>query len=108
MVVLLFLLISPTMPAFSATQGSTGEYFSKGVFQPNFESWTLTGSLYTPRYNHIATLLPDERILVAGGYRAPNFLDTAVIYDPASGTWTATTPMAVSRGGHTATLLPNG
>ena len=50
-----------------------------------------------------ATLLPDGRVLVAGGDRS-----SAELYDPRSGTWTPTAGMIAGRGGHTATLLPDG
>src|SRR5207244_489584 len=60
------------------------------------------------RGNHTATLLPDGRVLVAGGQTGRLFLSSAVLYDPASGTWTYTGSMGATRWRHTATLLADG
>jgi hypothetical protein len=56
------------------------------------------------------TLLPDGKVLVAGGYRSDGngALVAAEVYDPASGTWTATRNMDQPRANQTATLLPDG
>jgi hypothetical protein len=35
-------------------------------------------------------LLPNGKVLVAGGYDYPNFLASAELYDPANGIWTPT------------------
>jgi hypothetical protein len=72
---------------------------------PASGTWTATGSMGTARYEHTATLLPNGKVLVAGGL---NGLSSAELYDPASGTWTATGSMGTARYEHTATLLPNG
>jgi hypothetical protein len=53
-------------------------------------------------------LLPDGRVLVAGGANSSGLLDSAELYDPSSGTWAATPVMVHPRGDHTATLLPDG
>ena len=74
-------------------------------------TWSLTGNLTTPRLRHTATLLPNGKILVTGGYTAHTggtYLATAELYDPANGAWTATGSMSTPRSSHTATLLPNG
>ena len=58
-----------------------------------------------PAHEQTATLLPDGRVLVAGG------ADTnpqEELYDPASGTWTSTAGLIEERNRHTATLLPGG
>src|SRR5256885_3932366 len=67
------------------------------------------GSLATTRAGHTATLLPNGKVLVAGGQgTGVNLLSSAELYDPASGTWSATGSMTTARYLHTATLLPNG
>jgi hypothetical protein len=72
-------------------------------------SWIPTGSLTTARGDHTATLLPNGKVLVAGGFGGGiGYLSSAELYDPASGTWTATGSMGTGREDHTATLLPNG
>ncbi len=69
--------------------------------------WVFTERLITPRLSHTATLLPDGRVLVAGG-RNNGPLAVAEVYDPASGRWAPAASMAAPREGHTATLLGNG
>src|SRR5205823_11828316 len=66
-----------------------------------------TGSLNTAREFHTATLLPNGKVLVAGGVGG-DVLASAELYDPASGTWRATGSLSSGRYPATATLLPNG
>ena len=67
-------------------------------------TFTLSEPLAEPRAGHTATLLPDGRVLVAGG----DFIDTAELWDPETGTFYAAGSMTDARSGHTATLLPDG
>jgi len=65
------------------------------------------------RHYHSATLLPDGRVLIAGGYGlSPSFVSvSAEIYDPSvgNGSFSATaSPMLNWSGEHTATLLTTG
>src|SRR5206468_2329111 len=71
-------------------------------------SWVSTGSLVTARTRHTATLLPNGKVLVAGGNHGHAASSSAELYDPATGTWTATGSLGTARKQHTATLLPSG
>src|SRR5439155_10886845 len=72
-------------------------------------TWTATGNLNTARFLHTATLLPNGKVLVAGGAASSGIPSaSAELYDPASGTWTATGNLNTAQMQHTATLLPNG
>ena len=74
--------------------------------------WSYTGSLNTPRSSHTATLLPDGKVLVAGGANGYGdffqSLDSPELYDPATGEWNPTGRLNVPRELHTATLLKDG
>jgi len=70
--------------------------------------WTASGDLATARTRHTATLLPNGKVLVAGGANASGDLAQAELYDPATGTWAPVASMLAARSVHTATLLPNG
>ena len=68
-----------------------------------------TGALGTARDGHTATLLPNGKVLVAGGLdNSGSYLASAELYDPATGMWSGTGALGTGRDRHTATLLPNG
>ena len=64
------------------------------------------------RYHHVAALLPDGRVLVAGGWaltsNSDKSLASAEIYDPATNRWTATGSMATGRARGNIAALPDG
>jgi hypothetical protein len=62
-----------------------------------------------PRSGQTATLLPDGKVLIAGGMRRnQQFSKSAEIYDPATGRFQTTGDMAERRVGHIAVLLRSG
>ena len=81
---------------------------SSSSVQPTAAFWTATASLPTPHYGHTATLLPDGKVLVAGGLLRNGATASAWLYDPSTGTWTATRNMVTPRQFASATLLLNG
>src|SRR6266498_3665411 len=70
--------------------------------------FTNGAPLKTERYLHTATVLPDGKVLVAGGIALDSSAPPVELFDPATGTWTSTNGLNVARSSHTATLLPNG
>jgi hypothetical protein len=79
------------------------------IQQAQGAAWTTNSPMITARYGHTVTLLPNGKLLAAGGLGdGLNYLSTAELYDPADGTWTSTGAQGLPRASHTATLLPSG
>jgi hypothetical protein len=81
---------------------------SAEIYDPLADTWTSIASMSTSRAAPIAALLPNGKVLVAGGAASTGNLASAELYDPAAGTWSAAAGMATPRYSATATLLQNG
>ncbi len=79
------------------------------IYDPAGPSWTtIATNMSTPRYRHAATMLPDGRVLVAGGFDNAVALATAELLDVDNPTWTSGSDMTELRREHTVTVLKDG
>jgi hypothetical protein len=86
---------------------------STELYDPASNSFMIPNpaTMKAPRYFETATLLPNGKVLLAGGYGADGAdpLSSTELYDPASNTFaSATASMTAARGLAAAGLLPNG
>jgi hypothetical protein len=81
---------------------------SAELYNPTTGTFSLTGSLITPRAEHAATLLQNGEVLITGGIGASGFINTAELYDPMAGTFSAAGTMIYASGWNTSTVLSTG
>jgi hypothetical protein len=99
----------------SGTGGTGGNLGTPHLATPLQGVFVPTGNMTVARDGHTATLLPNGKVLIAGGVTPAReadssdaYLQSAELYDPVAGTFAATGSMSAGRWGHTATLLSSG
>ncbi|HQR36527.1 MAG TPA: kelch repeat-containing protein [Blastocatellia bacterium] len=94
------------------TGGRSGSLsFARGgaeLFDPTTNNWTTIKPMNFARQFHSATLLPNGKVLIAGGINRTDAPTAAELFDPATGQWALTGVLRTSHAGHLAALLPNG
>jgi hypothetical protein len=95
----------PANPAEGPQPRATAE-----IYDPVAGRFQQTASMQFSRYGHTATMLPDGRVLIAGGTGNMGNAGTATaeIFDPTSGSFTPTGSMGFARFNHAAAALPDG
>jgi hypothetical protein len=79
------------------------------IYDPAANGWGRGATMMSTRSFHTATLLPDGRVLVAGGEAASGeYLPSTELYDPVTNRWSFAGPLSGPRGAHTASLLGDG
>jgi hypothetical protein len=96
----------------AATQiGDSPGLASAELFDPNSGTFRPTGSMSAPRDGAIAALLPDGRVLVAGGAPDRNGsgpVASAEVYDPMAGEFSSTGSMSQARAWAVSATLNDG
>ena len=78
------------------------------LYNPTTNQWSSAGNMAAARCLHTATLLPNGKVLVAGGYNGLTDRADAELYNPATNSWSSAGSMATPREYHSATLLADG
>jgi large repetitive protein len=94
-----------------ATQSATVQTTANAPTSSPSVNFTTVGNMTIARANHIAVLLPNGKVLIAGGEIngfPSQALASAELYDPSTRTFTPTGNMTTPRGHAAALPLPNG
>ena len=90
---------------------SNGGVTSAEIYDPATGTWHGTGTMPAGHGQATASLLPDGRVLVAGGATLSGCcggIVAADLYNPSSGTWQAAANMNFPREAPASVVLPNG
>jgi hypothetical protein len=101
----------------ASTATGSATLTSAELFDPTAGTFTSTGALATGRHSHTASMLPDGRVLIVGGWSGSvttggahtgKPVATAEVYNVATGTFSAAGSLANARFRHAAATLPDG
>jgi N-acetylneuraminic acid mutarotase len=68
------------------TSGAKSDKSPAEIFDPASGKWTEIATMSNRRMNHTATLLPNGKVLVTGGFYGRSFYSSVDIFDPAAET----------------------
>lgn len=86
-----------------------GEVFASAeLWDPDGGQWAEVGAMSRPRQGHTSTLLPDGRVLIAGGMVGSVATTETELFDPRTNLFAPGPPMAVARSSHVAVPLGDG
>jgi WD40 repeat protein len=91
-----------------AGDGMPGRTNRTELFDPATNSWADAGVLGQSRCGHIAALLTNGRVLVAGGENGERTLSSSEVFDPVTGQWSPTGDLNVARSEAVAVQLRDG
>ncbi len=91
-------------------ENATGQLRSCVIYLPRLKRFKSSNAkLTTARSEHTASMLPDGRVIVCGGWgHERNALSDTEIYDPSTDSFSAGPPMRTARVFHTAATLHDG
>lgn len=105
----------------TATLGAESTLLACELYTPATGTWSAAAPLPASRALHVAPLLPDGRVLVAGGIgsdapqvSSPEFLPqmawllTTLVYDPAADTWSPSGRLSTRFSDPLVAVLPDG
>ncbi|MXY43823.1 MAG: hypothetical protein F4Y50_07205 [Dehalococcoidia bacterium] len=82
------------------------------TYDPDTGAWSSIEDMSKTSTGHTLTLLPDGRVLAAGGVHPTNrhfgAYSTTEIFDPAANSWSPGPELSEPRIHHSATLMPDG
>jgi hypothetical protein len=91
------------------TSGASINYLSAAyLWDPVTNQWSATGSLSVPRYSGSFSLLPNGKVLLAGGHTDLVMTNTSDVYDPATGLFSAGPTLVKTRMEHLAVTQADG
>jgi hypothetical protein len=90
--------------------GTATTYGTAEIYDPRTGRFSPAGSMSVDREEDAATLLPDGRVLIAGGfsYLSGQYYSSAEMFDPSTNRFSPTGSMGTARSDDVAVLLPDG
>jgi len=83
-------------------------YANSALYNPATRKFETAGSLLHNRWGHAATLLPNGKVMITGGYDQNGLVPTAELYDPGSNSFSSCGTLAYARAYPAAAMLWNG